>query len=221
MWTFGRKIAAGFAISFAVLALIGFVAYRGISSLTSTSYEVTHTHLVIEHVTHLLLLLSDAETGQRGFVITGDEAFLEPYTEATRSIEREVRELRELTADNPAQQKRIDRMEPLIAAKLTELRETIAMRRSGAVAEVDKRVAAGAGKRYMDDIRAVIGEMTAQEHDLLRQRAAEVELAANAARATIIFGTLAGLLIVMLAGFAITRSLSSQIGSAISHVQSS
>src|SRR6185312_14552593 len=89
MWTFGRKIAVGFALSFIVLGAVGLVAYRSISSLTTTSYQVTH--------------LSDAETGQRGFVITGDEQFLEPYTAATQTIERTVRELREQTADNPAQ----------------------------------------------------------------------------------------------------------------------
>ena len=221
MWTFGRKIAAGFTLSFVVLAVIGVVAYHSVASLTATSYEVTHTHLVLEHIDSLLSLLRDAETGQRGFVITGDEAFLEPYNTATQEIARAQRELRDLTADNAVQGKRLDELAPSITAKLDELRETVEMRRAGRVAEVTKRVQDGAGKRSMDQIRRILGEMTAHEHELLRQRAAEVETAASTARATIIFGTIFGLLIVTGAGFLITRSLSSQIGLAIGHVQSS
>ncbi|HEY2746986.1 MAG TPA: CHASE3 domain-containing protein [Polyangia bacterium] len=221
MWTFGRKIAAGFALSFVVLAIIGVVAYRSIATLTATSYQVAHTHIIIEHISAVVDHLRDAETGQRGFVITGDEAFLEPYNAAAATLEQAVRELRELTANDPSQQARLGELEPAIAAKMGELRATIEQRRAGAVAEVTKHVQAGAGKRYMDQIRSIAGDMTGEERELLRQRAAEVESAASAARGTIIWGTLIGLVLVTLAGFAITRSLSSQIGSAISHVQSS
>src|SRR6266852_8360806 len=117
MWTFGRKIAAGFALAFLMLAGIGVVAYRSIGALTSTSRLVTHTHQVLEHIAEVLSLLKDAETGQRGYVITGDEAFLEPYQAGTSNVHTVVKELRDLTADNPNQQKRIDQAEPLIAAK--------------------------------------------------------------------------------------------------------
>jgi CHASE3 domain sensor protein len=79
MWTLGRKIGAGFALSFVLLALIGVVAYRTVNALTATSYKVAHSHEVLEHFADLVGLLKDAETGQRGYVITGDETFLEPY----------------------------------------------------------------------------------------------------------------------------------------------
>src|SRR5258708_37196371 len=118
MWTFGRKIAAGFALAFLLLAVIGAVAYRSIIALTSTSQLVTHTHQVLEHIAEVLSLLKDAETGQRGYIITGEEAFLEPYQGGTSNVHAVVKEIRELTADNPNQQKRIDEAEPLIAAKL-------------------------------------------------------------------------------------------------------
>ena len=221
MWTFGKKIAAGFALSFVTLAVVGTIAYRSIATLTATSYAVTHSHLVLEHITNVIGMLRDAETAQRGFVITGEEAFLEPYTNATQAIDRTVRELRSLTTDNPNQQKRIDQVEPLITSKLAELRTTIEMRRGGGGAEVTKRIQGGEGKHYMDEIRQVTGAMSAEERELLRQRAAEVESAAVSARSAIITGTLISLFLVTIAGFAITRSLTSQIGSAINHVQSS
>src|SRR5258706_11897184 len=130
MWTFGRKIAAGFATSFLLLLGIGVVAYRSIDALTKTSYLVAHTHLVMENISGVLSQLKDAETGQRGFVITGDEAYLEPYQSALGSVNKIVKDLQELTSDNPHQQKRIDELEPLIAAKFAELKQTIDLRRS-------------------------------------------------------------------------------------------
>jgi methyl-accepting chemotaxis protein len=221
MWTFGRKIAAGFAIAFLSLLGIGIVAYRGIVALTNTSHMVTHTHLVMERIADVLSLMKDAETGQRGFVITADETYLEPYQAATGNVRNFIKELRELTADNPDQQKRLDEVERLITAKLAELKLTIDMRRKSTFEETTKIIRGGEGKKYMDDLRAVLGQMDREERDLLKQRADEVEAAANGAKATIVFGTLFCVVFVIGAGFFITRSLGSQIGGAVRHMQSS
>jgi methyl-accepting chemotaxis protein len=221
MWTLGRKIAAGFALAFLLLAIIGGVAFRSIGALTSTSQSVTHTHQVLEHVAEVLSLLKDVETGQRGYIITGDEAFLEPYQTGTGNVHTVIKELRELTADNANQQSRIEKMEPLITAKLTELKQTIDLRRKGNVEEVAKIVRTGEGKKDMDDLRSILSQMEREERDLLKQRADEVEAASSGAKSTIIYGTAFCLVFVMAAGLFITRSLSGQIGAAVRHVQSS
>jgi hypothetical protein len=93
-WTFGKKIAAGFALSFVLLAAIGAMAYRSIDALSQTSYSVAHTHVVLERIASLLSLLADAETGQRGYIISGDESFLEPYQAASPAIATTVNDLR-------------------------------------------------------------------------------------------------------------------------------
>jgi methyl-accepting chemotaxis protein len=221
MWTFGRKIAVGFAISFVLLLGIGTVAYRGIDTLTKTSYAVAHTHVVLEHIAGVVSQLEDAETGQRGFVLTGDDAYLDPYRSAVDSLGKLVKDLRDLTVDNPSQQKRIDAAEPLIQAKLAELKRTIDLRRQGGLEPALKLVQTGEGKKAMDDLRAVADQMEREERDLLKRRADEVEMASGNARITIIFGTLFCLLFVTAAGFFLTRSLTNQIGSAVRHVQSS
>jgi methyl-accepting chemotaxis protein len=187
----------------------------------STSQSVAHTHQVLEHVAEVLSLLKDAETGQRGYVITADEAFLDPYLSGTSNVHTVVKELRELTADNPNQQKRIDEAEPLIAAKLAELKQTIDLRRKGNLEETAKVIRAGEGKKVMDDLRLVLTQMEREERDLLKQRAGEVDAASSGAKSTIIFGTVFCLLFVTATGFFITRSLSGQIGAAVRHVQSS
>jgi methyl-accepting chemotaxis protein len=220
-WTFGKKIAAGFALSFVLLAAIGAVAYRSINALSRTSYSVAHTHLVLEHLAGVLSLLKDAETGQRGYIVTGDESFLEPYQAAGTAIVTTVNDLRELTADNAAQQKRIGQAEPLIAAKLSELKRTIEMRRNQGFEQAAKAVQAGEGKKLMDDLRRILGEMEREERDLLKQRVGEVEAAVTAATFSITLGTLLCLLLVTAAGFTITRSLTTRIGAAVQHMQSS
>ena len=220
-WTFGRKIAAGFALSLILLMAIGTVAYASISKLTSTSQWVTHTHEVLEHIARIVSLLKDAETGQRGFVITGDEVFLEPYQSGSGGLQNVVKDLRRLTADNPNQQRRIDAAEPLIAAKLAELKQTIDLRRTGNIDETTKVVRGGAGKKYMDDLRKILDEMDGEERALLQKRAEEGDAAASGAKMVIIAGTLLCLACVLAAGLLITRSLTRQIGSSVGQIQSS
>jgi methyl-accepting chemotaxis protein len=220
-WTFGRKIAAGFALSFVLLIAVGAVAYTSINKLTSTSQSVTHTHEVLERIAGVLSLLKDAEAGQRGYVITGDEAFLEPYHAGAGDVLNVLKELGKLTADNPNQQKRIDSAEPLIAAKLAELKQTIDLRRAGNLDETVKIVRGGEGKRIMDDLRRILGEMEGEERALLKQRAEEGAAAAAGAKSVIVIGTVLCLLLVTAAGTLITRSLSHQIGSSVGQIQSS
>lgn len=221
MWTFGKKIAAGFAVAFTLLAIVGLASYQGIDSLTKTSYLVTHTHLVLDKLTAVLSSMQDGETGMRGFVIGGDEAFLEPYQRATGSVAGLMAELRELVADNQNQQRRLTELEPLIAVKLGELRRVIDTRRSGRVDEAAKMVASGDGRRYMDDVRRVLGQMDAEERELLRQRAGDVETAAGQVTLTILAGTVLALIFVTVVGTILTRALGNQIGTAVGQVQSS
>jgi CHASE3 domain sensor protein len=220
-WTFGRKIAAGFSISLVLLMAIGTVAYASISKLTRTSQWVTHTHEVLEHIAGVLSSLKDAETGQRGFVITGDEAFLEPYHTGSGELPNVLKGLRKLTEDNPHQQQRLDALEPLVAAKLAELKQTVDLRRSGNLDETVKIVRGGEGKRVMDDVRRLLDEMEGEERALLQQRAEEGDAAAAGAKSVIIWGTLLCLACVIFAGTLITRSLSRQIGSSVGQIQSS
>jgi methyl-accepting chemotaxis protein len=220
-WSFGRKIAAGFAVSSALLLIIGWVAYRSIDSLTLAAAAVTHSHQVEEEITTLLSLLTDAETGQRGYIITGDDAYLKPYLEALAGIPEQQKSLRNLTLDNPDQQRRLDQLETLQSSKLAELKRTIDLRRTGGFEAAAKLVSAGEGKQFMDDIRRLFEQMDLNEKDLLAKRAADAQTSANTGKSVIVLGTLLCLLFVIAAGIYITRSLVTQIGAAVGHVQSS
>lgn len=221
MWTFGRKIAAGFAVSFALLALIGVVAYRSVDTLTKTSYAVTQTHTVIERITGLLGELESAETGQRGFVITGDDAYLEPYNSSIERVPRLIDDLKQLTADNPNQTHRIAQAEPLVTERFAVLQRTIDTRRTQGFEPAQRIVASNEGKHYMDELRTLLGAMDSEARNRLKERAEEVEAASSTARSTILVGTLLCLLFVSGAGTLLTRSVTAQVGSAVRHVQSS
>src|SRR5690625_6394570 len=86
-WTIGRRLAAGYAAMLALMAIVGIVSFTNTSALVTNSEWVEHTHEVITETDAVLASLSDAEAGQRGFVITGVQAYLEPYTAARRSEE--------------------------------------------------------------------------------------------------------------------------------------
>ena len=219
-WTFGKKIAAGFALSFVLMAMIGIVAYRSVNTLSNTSQMVAHTHLVLERLADVLNVLQDAEIGGRGFIITGDDSFLQPYQNAETKIVTALNGLRVLIADNPAQQKRLAQADPIIVAKLSLTKRYIEMRKARETETVTKLVQAGEGQKLMDDLRRIFGEMEQEERNLLKQRAAEVEAAVNSSTISISLGTLVCLLIVSAAGMIITRSLTSQIGAAVQNMQS-
>jgi methyl-accepting chemotaxis protein len=219
--TFGRRITIGFAISTLLLLVIGTIAYLSITSLEATSIEVTRTYTILNRINTVLSLMQDAETGARGFVITGDDSFLEPYVSATGSIDSMVDQLRSMTSDNLNQQRLLDELEPVISAKMAQLQEAIDTgRRSGLEAAVEF-ISSGTGKLLMDDVRSLLAEMEQEANERLALRAADVDSAASSGRSIIIWGTLLSLVFVIGAGFYLTRTLSSQITSAVQHIQSS
>jgi methyl-accepting chemotaxis protein len=220
-WTFGRKLALGFAIATLTLLVIGISGYRSTEHLVENDHWVTHTHEVRTKVADLLSALKDTETGQRGFVITGDEAFLEPYRAALPDIERALSDIRRLTADNETQQRRMALLQAAITGKLAELQRTIDLRRSAGFEATERIVAGGEGKALMDQIRRTVSEMDADEAGLLQRRNREAEQSAESTKWLILWGSLLGITLVVAAGTLIARSLSTELGAAVHHMQSS
>ncbi len=169
----------------------------------------------------LISLVKDAETGQRGYVITGNESYLEPYQAALPEIKKTVDDVRRLTADNSDQQRRLESASALIDTKLSELKSVIDQRRATGFEAAAKIVSAGQGKATMDQFRAVIGEMDRQEQDLLALRSSQAETGVRITKTIVAGGSVLGTLLVVIIGWLITTSLSAQIGAAVQQVQSS
>jgi methyl-accepting chemotaxis protein len=220
-WTFGRRLASAFAMAALILAVLMVLAYQNTSQLIANAGWVTHTYQVRDTLARLEVAMTDAETGQRGYLLTGDEAYLAPYTAALSAISQNFAEVRSLTGDNPEQQQRWTQLQPLIDAKLAELKQTIDLRRTQGADAALAVVKGGEGKRVMDEARLVTAQAADAERLLQNKRDAAATASSDLAMGIILWGGLAGLIVVALLGWAMTRWLNRQIGGAVGHVQSS
>ena len=129
-----------------------------------------HTHEVLEKIESFLSGMKDAETGQRGYLLTGRDEYLEPYGTAVQTVPVQLEELRKLTSDNPSQQSRIETLRALMNEKLAILQESIELRRTRGFDQAIDVVSTDRGKQIMDRIRVVIQAMKADELSLLDRR---------------------------------------------------
>jgi len=173
----------------------GFVSYWNVRTLEEDSQQVVQTHQVITALDDLLSIMKDAETGQRGYIITHDEAYLAPYNDALVHVDERIHELERLTGGNLAQKQRIPDMKVHIHAKLTELAETIELRRTQSFEAAMKVIVNDRGKNEMDALRNEIG-LTMKEEQI--QRDASLAEMAGSYRVAIFSGILTGLLGVLL-----------------------
>ena len=205
--TVGKKIGAGFCLAITALGIIGGTAYHSTLQLVETAGEVAHTEEVLRNLEDIVSTLKDVETGQRGYVITGEDSYLEPYHDGLRKIENEVRNVRSLTKDNETQQRSLEKLEPLIAQRLAFAKDTIEARRSGSFEAAQKMILTGKGKQTMDEIRKVVTVMENEETGLLTKRHADASAAAARSKNAIVFGGLTAAIVLSLTGWAITRNI--------------
>lgn len=220
-WTVGKRLAAGFGLSALTLLVISTVSYINASKQIENDAWVKHSYDVKAGLAELLSLMVESEGAQRGFVITGEEAFLAPAEGNAERIRSTLDHVRKLTEDNPNQQRRLAALQPLLEQKLESNQDRIDARRSGGFDAAARLIVGGDGKKTMDQIRALVDEATAEESALLTQRSAEAVAGANMTIWIILLGGLLGTLAVIAIGWFITRSLSDQIGSAVGQVRSS
>jgi methyl-accepting chemotaxis protein len=212
-WNVGSKILAGFGFVLAIFILVGIVSYRNQQAQTEHARLVAHTHEVIVTLTRLFSGIQDAETSQRGYVITGDESFLAPYTGGVAEGQREHRQLMQLVSDSVRQTARAETLGTLVTRKIGEMQEVIDARRKGDFAAAQQVVLAGRGKRTMDEMRTLMATMVQEEDALLEQRSAAAAAATLQAGHTILWGTVAALLIAGLAGVLIARNVATPLKS--------
>ncbi len=174
-----RQITAGIGMALALLIFNAVTSYCNTLKLVENERSVSHTHRVLTELEATLSTLKDAETGQRGYLLTGEERYLEPYQSAIARVNAQVDGLQQLTADNNQQQQRIRDLKIAIDSKLAELEETIVLRREKNLEAALRLVKTDRGKQIMGDIRQQIAAMTAEETQLLQQRARESQASAN------------------------------------------
>jgi CHASE3 domain sensor protein len=167
----------GFVLAVAAVAFISLLTYRSLQTRSIAAQRVTRTLQVLEQLESILSLVKDAETGERGFLLTGEDPYLEPNINAKAQLPAAFRSARQLVADDQVQQQRLAALELAINQKLGELDRIIALRRKGDVAAALAAVRTDRGQVSMDRIRSMVTTMEATERTALSSREQEWERA--------------------------------------------
>jgi PAS domain S-box-containing protein len=168
------SVITGFAILLAVLVINTAVTRRQIAIQDSNQGWVEHTQRVLLEITTVESLLKDAETGQRGFLYTGEARYLEPYNNALTEVNTHIDKLAALVVDNPQQTARMPMLRSLSKQKLDELARTIELYRTGKKDEARALVLSDVGRIDMEKIRALVADMARDETALEATRLQDV-----------------------------------------------
>jgi signal transduction histidine kinase/CheY-like chemotaxis protein len=164
-----------FGVLIAFVALIGVLSWERFAAARQSREWTLHTYEVITKIDNLAIGARDAETGQRGYLLTADPAYLAPYEAALGQVSFLQGDLQRLTADSPTQQARLRTLSPLLQRKLEELAQTIELRRDVGLDAAMRIVSTNTGLQLMHQINATLSAMTADEESLLHERLADGE----------------------------------------------
>jgi CHASE3 domain sensor protein len=196
------KSVAAFGLAFILLTGASFTSCVALLKFKRSSQWVNHTNQVLAQTEMVFSEVKDAETGQRGYLLTRKSRYLQPYYSAVYRTPENLQTLRQLTSDNLNQQKRIQQLQLLIDAKFAELKQTIDLDRTQGVAAALAVVQTDEGQFLMDQIRELVRSIEVEETTLLHQRIEQANQDANAAIASVV---LLSLLTIGLAGGAVRR----------------
>ena len=168
------RTIAGVIIAVLAIVLMALSTYRALESREAAATRVTQTLQILEGLQSLHSSLKDAETGQRGFLLSNEERYLEPYVSARAAVPSQFTTLRKLMSDSGAEQlQHLETLERISNTKLEELEQTIQLSRAGEEAMAIAILRSDRGKNAMDQARSIIGQMKTTEDGLLKARQQE------------------------------------------------
>jgi methyl-accepting chemotaxis protein len=205
--TIGQKVLLGYGLALTFLAGIAIPAYRSTTHLVDNVSWVTHTYVVLGETETMLVRLAEAESATRGYVMTGESQFLATLENASKLIAGNQKALRDLTADNASQQRRLDVFGQLIDRKSAILQEAVDARRQKGFAAASQAIQQSKAREATDAILKLVTAFQDEERRLLQLRNQEAAASAQNTTQVILYGSLLGFLSIALVGFAIHRSI--------------
>ncbi len=200
----------GFVLGFLIILAVGTLSVSNLYVFVANEHRVAHSLDVVARLAKTLSLIKDAETGQWGYLATGEEEYLEPYNAATTpdGIHSQIQILRYFIADNPNQRKRLDAIEALIAARLIFVQETIELRQKQGFHTARQVILAyDKGKTIMVAVRSLIGAMEDEGNRLRSRWATAAAASARKAIRVVIIGTLLSIALLTFPFLLIKREL--------------
>jgi signal transduction histidine kinase len=204
-----HKLMAAFAAVIVVIFASSAIVYDRLHVIESAKNRRIHTTVVLETLQHAMDAMVDQETGVRGYLITGDEKFLEPYHRGGNAYTAAIQKTKGLTSDNPAQQSRLDELNEMAKEWRSGIAEQQIALMANPKTREDARALEGstAGKTTMDLIRVKVQEIDRVERDQLARREAVQEQAYATAYTMTIVGGTAALIVATLMGVLLTRGI--------------
>ncbi|XLY86886.1 methyl-accepting chemotaxis protein [Ectopseudomonas mendocina] len=212
-----QKLYAGFGVVLLIILLLVLSTWRGFDQVESSVRLNIHTYEVVNESSELLGSLLNIETGARGFVITGRDQFLGPFEAGEREFQSKLVQLRQLTRDNPMQQRRLGELQALHDQWLSEdITGYMELRRQvGAGTQsfdaVIERISTGGAKAKMDAMRRILSEIQAEERALLEQRTESMNAAKSLSLVILLVGGLIATALAVSVAFLLSRSIAGRL----------
>jgi PAS domain S-box-containing protein len=200
-----RNLRMGYGFSIIILLLVGVISYFSLTSMLKSNRAVTHSSDVMQKLESLLSAMKDAETGQRGYLLSGQANFLQPYSGAYAEAGKLNKELIQQTKDNPVQQRNMDAISRILRTRLGVLQLMIAKKEKGeAITAIDL----DAGKAAMDTLRSVIAKAKKGEQLILKEHTVSLEHYTAIAPILILFALVLAILITIYSFRKVTADIS-------------
>lgn len=208
-WT-ERRILFWFGPVLLLLLINSLIAYRSIRVLNTNSEREIQTMAVLLQLEGIASTVKDAETGQRGYLLTGDDSYLAPYNEARGQLDLQLSSLGGLLFDDSAQVQRLNQLQTQVQTKRDELQTTVDLRRMQGFDAAIAVVRTNSGKESMDAIRNTIAQMEQTEQEALANRAAETQRNVQATLGTLAFATSLSIALLLGVGFVAYRDVAAR-----------
>lgn len=167
-WSFkGKWIGGWLGLSLLLMGIVSIISYQNATQLTESADKVDRTHEVLNNLTDVFAILTDAESGLRGYILFKDDSELKRYNIAIQSIEPKIKMLRQLIAANPKQQRRLTILESLLTQRLALFKQSIDLYQLGESAISAQALLFAQSNRNQDEIQKVIAQMQSEEEQLL------------------------------------------------------
>lgn len=215
------KLFLSLGLMAVVLVIMGLMTYSTTSQLVENSQKMSESYELLAKLESIISLMKDAETGQRGYLLTtGDEKYLEPYEAAQKALPIAVNGLRDSVRGNPTRLADVAKIDEGIAKKLEELGETIQLQRGNKADDALKLVKTDKGKGLMDRLREVVDAVANEERTSLNERQLAMESAVRWTKVVIAISSALTVVLVPIASFLIIRSITSPVRRVVNQLTS-
>lgn len=188
------NLRIGYGFSVLLLLISSAASYFAIQNLVRSSALVNHTNNVILELESTISILKDAETGQRGYLLTGMPEFLTPFNNAQERIKAHIEQVRVLTQDNPVQLRNSERLKKALDSRLERLSTVIELRKKTGMISPEDMLS---GRRFMNEAREIVVTMEQVERSLLAKRTESLDTYSTYTPILIVIAALLSLVIAL------------------------